>query len=95
MLPESERYPACFEQHCVRLSVALSIALQLRHPVLRVSLRRRRVARASMPEATVNEDGDSLLCEDDVGPAATTKGWEVNSVSKAGRMQSSTHRKLG
>ena len=48
-----------------------------------------------MPEATVNEDGDSLLCEDDVGPAATTKGWEVNSVSKAGRMQSSTHRKLG
>lgn len=95
MFPESERCPACFAQHQVRFSVALSVAVQLRHPVLRIPLRRRRMLRASVPEAAVNEDCNSLLREHDVSPASTTQGWEINSVSKAGRMQSPAHGKLG
>ncbi len=67
MLPEAQHPPAlCLKPLCV-LRVPLTVAPKLLLPEFPVVLRHRRMQRASMPKATVDEDGNPRADEDHVG----------------------------
>lgn len=56
----------------VRFAVSSDVRRQLRHPVCNICLWIGRVFGATMPEATIAEDGDSCAGEDDVRADART-----------------------
>jgi len=70
VLPESKHPPALGAQRDVRVAVSANIGLDLLSPPHCVGLRPGRVLRASVPEATVYEDGHFGGYEGEVG--ATT-----------------------
>src|SRR5262245_51256395 len=68
VLPDPEYSPGGRTQRLVNLPVSLTIALQLRLPILAVRFRLVPVNWAAVPEAAVNEDDESVSCEGHVGP---------------------------
>ncbi len=96
MFPESEHRPAGSAQLCRRISVPSDVSTQLLGPVRRVRPRDGPMLWAGMPVATIDEDGDALLSEDDV--SGTTEGWfgtMGDPETKAGGVQPSSNRQLG
>src|SRR5688572_5751010 len=73
VLPHADDLPASASQHVVNLAIPISVPAQLRHPVVTVGLRDHLVLRAVVPEAAVDEDGDSGAGEDDVGAYRPTR----------------------
>jgi hypothetical protein len=68
MLPESDDFPAHISQFPEILSIALSVLPNFLLPEIRNSIFPGREP-VSMPEITVNENGDFGLCESNVGAA--------------------------
>lgn len=74
VLPEAHDLPAGRFQHQRRFDVTVAIGLDLAQPVVGVVLERRAtVLGAAMPEAAVDEDGDSLPGEDNVSAASQAR----------------------
>ena len=69
VLPHSDNEPAQLGQVVVGRPVPDHVLVQLGRPPGAVRPRGRRVRRAGMPEAAVDEDGDPLAGERDVHPA--------------------------
>jgi hypothetical protein len=88
MLPYADDEPAEPCQVIVVTTVALTVPLDLRRPVLRVRLGEDSVTRAAVPEAAVNEDCDAGAQEDDVDPrgASTRSDPEVDAEPKTPEM---------
>jgi hypothetical protein len=92
VLPEPQDRPSRLPEHFRHLGITLRVARQLGQPVVGVRLRLRRVDRAAVPEAPVDEHSHLLLREDDVGTAADCRRrTEVDSVPESPGMQKPTH----
>lgn len=95
VLPHADDRPAERGESCVRLPVALDVAIELRRPVVGVGLRRSAVDRAAVPEAAIDEDCDTGTREDDVRPGAQgAVNPEIDSEAKATPVELSTDREL-
>jgi len=66
VLPEPQHLPALLLEGLVNATVSRLVASQLRPPVGEVGLRNVPVERAPVPEAAINEDGESLTGEGNV-----------------------------
>jgi hypothetical protein len=66
VLPHPNDSPSCPGEVFVDLTIALNVAAQLRHPVIRIGPRHRPVQRAAVPKAAIDENGDPYAREDDV-----------------------------
>lgn len=66
MLPDSDYPPADRREKTIKFPVALDIALQLRSPIPTVRSWCDSVDRADVPEAPVNEDGESMSRKGDI-----------------------------
>jgi len=71
VLPRPQDAPAGVCKRFVHGAVAGNVALELRTPVVGVGLRLSSVLWASVPEATVDEYGESRASKHDVGPDDT------------------------
>lgn len=91
MFPEPQHPPARGAELRVGLLVPLDVALQLWQPVGPVPLGDRRVQRASVPEAAIDEHGDAASCECDVGSTSPAHRREFDAISKPHRMKSPAH----
>lgn len=94
VLPESEHEPACVEERGVGFAVAHNVSLELRSPVAGVRLRCRRVFRAAVPEAPVDEDCDAPSGEHDVGTSTSAEWSVVDPVAQPGGVEQSAHCEL-
>jgi hypothetical protein len=72
MLPNPHDFPTGGFERLVIPSIPGYVAFKLGGPIVGVCPRGHPVDRAAMPEAAVDEHGDALGREDDVGPAADT-----------------------
>ena len=72
MLPDSNNAPTSGQKRPTHLAVSLANPLQLRKPVVGVDAWCVAVPWARMPEAAVDEDGETLPRKDDVGTNAHT-----------------------
>jgi hypothetical protein len=66
VLPDPNSSPAQFSERSDCLPIALFVSLYFRFPKLSVSRGDGATARTPMPNATIQEDGDSLLEENNV-----------------------------
>jgi hypothetical protein len=83
MFPEAQdNPPGCFESRA-GVQISGNVASDLRPPVVGMGLRCHEVLRTTVPEAAVDEDGDTLPREGNVGlsPMVERKGI-VNAVSE-------------
>lgn len=97
MLPDSDDGPAVRNEVSGVADVPMPVLLDLRTPVRLVGCRDGPVHGASMPEAAVDENRNSLLREDDVwsdSPRAGDPDRQVNTESKTGPVQRRSHREL-
>lgn len=94
VLPESENYPACASQTCVRLGVPLLIAGKLGQPIRAVPYRRAAMFWARVPETTVDEDGDLLTREHDVCALPIVERRVVHPVPEAPAVKQASNRDL-
>lgn len=92
MLPDVNRNPPQLSQPQVLPAIALDVAVQLGRPPVGVVLRRRPVARAAMPEATINKDSDLRFGQRNV--RCPRKRSEMDAKSKAKAMKFSPQRNL-
>lgn len=69
MLPKTENDPARCAKNFGSFEIALGVARDLPTPPLSVDLRPDTVARATMPEAAIQEDCDPGSNKDEVRPA--------------------------
>lgn len=84
MLPEANDNPAYGAECVVNVMVATDVTRELGLSVVEVRSRRAAVLGASMPPTAVNEYGNSLAWEHDVGPDGdwTGKNWVIDSISE-------------
>lgn len=68
VLPQSEHGPSIRHQGSRLETITLDVARQFGDPVSLVRVRWTAVLGAAVPEATVDENGQPDLCEDDVRP---------------------------
>ena len=95
VLPDTDDRPAVRHQPCGRVAIPLDVRLQLRRPPRSVVRRPRRVLRAAMPEAAVDEDSDPSRGEHDVSPSTGyAREWNVYAVPIPKAMQSPPQRDL-
>src|SRR3954451_1113438 len=82
VLPESEDRPVLNCEARNLLKITLPIAFDLLRPILMVPSRDRRVQRAAVPEAAVDEDGDTLPRENDIRSdrASASADWNIATV---------------
>jgi len=73
MLPNAKAHPADAPEMGIYRPIPLQISCDLGGPVLGMGFWRFVVLGASMPVATVNENGDTRLTKDDIGRASM--GW--------------------
>ena len=73
VLPDTHNVPACLFQELVGFVIAPTVLLDLVGPIVGVCLGDRVVVWASMPEASVEEDGNSSSRENDVGSPANCR----------------------
>lgn len=66
VLPHPNDGPSCPGKVFIDLTIALNVAAQLRHPVTSIGPRHPPVHGTAVPEAAVDEHGDSRAREDDV-----------------------------
>ena len=92
MLPDPDDQPVVRNERRVVSDVALPVGLELPTPPLRVRLRDVAVFRTTVPEASVNLDGDSRTGEHDVRPARQTA--DVDSEAEASSVQFAADGKL-
>jgi len=85
VLPRSDDGPTCLSQAVFRQAVPLDVGVELGSPPLGVRLGGDGVLWATVPEAAVDEDGDSGPREGDIGSAR--KGGDVYSVAEPPAMQ--------
>lgn len=84
MGPEPEDGPPCAFEVSRGLYVTLTIPGDLCAPIGHVGSRRTIVVWATVPEAAVDEDGDSCTGEDDISGSAKAGQWpKVHSVTQA------------
>jgi len=76
VLPRPQDAPTGVGERLVYGEVAGNVALELRTPVVGVGLRLSSVLWASVPEATVDEYGESRASKDDVGSDDTVADSE-------------------
>ena len=67
MLPNSDGAPSRVREKLVGLSVPCPVSINLRAPEVTVRARGTAMVRAAVPEATINEDSDTSLAEDQIG----------------------------
>jgi hypothetical protein len=70
VFPDPYDLPSDFLQPSVRVSIASLIGFDLVTPKGNVTLRRGSMLGASMPEATVHENGNLSPCEGDIGSSS-------------------------
>lgn len=70
MFPDPDAQPARFVEPLVCVAITCSVFYDLVRPVLGVAGRNCVMVRATVPEATVEEDRDPRSREDQVGSAA-------------------------
>jgi hypothetical protein len=88
VFPDADDGPATDSQTGVGVPVARDVAPQFLAPPLGVGPRAGTVLGASVPEAAVDEDGDTRPTEDDVRSTAKLgDGAKIDSVSKAPSVQ--------
>lgn len=92
MLPIAPDHPAASSQHRVGLTVAFDIVVELPRPPVGIRRRASCVLRAAMPEAAVDEDGQSELAPRDVCTRSQI-GLELNVGAETypSRMQNLAH----
>lgn len=96
VLPDAEHPPSLGPRHGGRLRIALDVPREFRFPVLGMRDRNHPVLGASVPEAAVDEDGETSSGEDDVRPTALiAPGREIDAVPVSARVQELTNRQLG
>lgn len=88
VLPDPDYGPSrCAELGLVE-AITLDVSSDLRAPISGIGFWARSVLRTSVPEAAIDEDGNLLATEDDVGPAAQALQWSgVDSIPEATSMQ--------
>lgn len=74
VLPDSDDAPAAGPKGSVRIGVAGPVGNDLATPELRIGPRPGSVLRATVPEASVDEDSDSRPAKDDIG--STSSLWQ-------------------
>lgn len=72
MFPEAQDCPAGSLEYVIGVGVPLLVAFDFLSPVVGVGFRRYEVFGTAVPKATIDEDSDLRLREDDVG--VTTNG---------------------
>jgi hypothetical protein len=96
VLPHANHHPSRIRQPRIRVGITSPVLLELVSPPLGVALRTQVTIRAAVPEAPVDEHGNSRSREDDVGaPAESRKGSDVNAVAQALTVQSAPQGHLG
>jgi hypothetical protein len=95
VLPHPDHEPAGCRKRTIGLAVALNVAFELVPPPVCIRLWTRRVERAHVPEAAIDEDDHLDRPEHDVSAATDTrKGSLVDSIAKAEPMQLLANAKL-
>jgi hypothetical protein len=85
--PRANHDPTIFLKTPIGVDVTLPVRQDLRTPEVSVRLGPRRVLRAAMPEAAVDEDRDAEPNERDVSnPARLGKDGHLNAVAETSRM---------
>jgi hypothetical protein len=90
VFPDPDYGPSARPKPTVSVLIPRDVAIQLRPPPCLVRLRRRRMDRATMPEAAVNEDGYAPARERNIAPSAseTRQGkGVVHAVPQAASME--------
>lgn len=83
MLPDPHHPPSSTFQCCSRVKVPLAVSRQLGTPPISARLRPATVDRTTVPEATIDEYGDSWLSEDYVRATRQVFLWtDIYAVSK-------------
>jgi hypothetical protein len=97
VLPHADDSPPRISQNLRLLNISPSVLRQLRQPVRVVGLRGPSVFGAPMPEAAVQEHGQSVASERDVGSYDAALGADrvVLSESEPARMQRASQEKFG
>jgi hypothetical protein len=76
MLPDPNDDPSLPSQASIGVEVSVAVRLQFVSPPLRVVLRLGHVFGASVPEASIHEDGNSVATECDVdSPSCRLNGY--------------------
>ena len=96
MLPDPDHRPARVLKNNISLTIPLDVSCKLGQPVVLVALRVGCVLGTAMPEAAVDEDGDLLPREHDVGAPASVSSErrEIDTVAETLPMQQGTYRDL-
>jgi hypothetical protein len=74
MLPEAQHYPSRGFELVIRISVSLSVCLDLVPPPASIRLWPSPVPRAPMPKASIHENGDLAPRKNDIGSSASA--WQ-------------------
>jgi hypothetical protein len=94
MFPDANDVPARRNEPARGVEIARLVALKLGSPVSRVGLGEVSMQRATVPEASIHEDGHARACEDDVG-AATPEERSVHAEPKPASMKSGSQLNFG
>ena len=95
MLPETQRYPARSAQCLLGVTIAETIPLDLGRPICLIGLWQLEMRRASMPVASINEDGNACRTEYKVcGPWQRADWSGVYPVPKSASMNQPANREF-
>jgi hypothetical protein len=75
VLPNPDHLPTCCGQQQVHTLVSLSVAIELRTPILAICLRRLPMLRTAVPEATIDKHRDLPGWEHDICPVSNASDW--------------------
>jgi len=96
VFPYAVNLPTGRREHTVVASVTFDVGCELLSPPAGVRGGLRAMSRAAVPEAAVNENGDSRAYEDDVGSTPYAGyGRVVDAVAQSALVQLSAKRQLG
>ena len=88
MFPDPQHSPSLGLCHGVGFAVALGILCELRPPVVGMRCWNCSVLRTAVPEAAVDEDGESLTSEDDVrAPAFIAPRCIVDAIAQTASVE--------
>lgn len=96
VLPETENGPSALLEALAGVQVPLAVAPHFRIPVALVSGRWHVVGRTAVPEAPIDEDGESDSGESDVCPPSMVEGQrKVDSIPQAEAVEDPAEFQLG
>lgn len=96
MFPEAQDCPAGSLEYVIGVGVPLLVAFDSLSPVVGVGFRRYEVFGTAVPKATIDEDSDLRLREDDVGVTPDSAiGEDISAVPQAACMKQSANREFG